>query len=257
MKGVHAHFCDEKYLAFLVLTQTCDLVQRPNCKAQHVSLAVIRSFAALVPGLISGINETEVPGLFESESKGKATELLSRILNQNEQSIGLFYLYPDADVGIAEHAVAQLRITISFRANEHYETLRQARSGRLGEQFQSKLGWLTGNLYSRVATRDWSETETDRSRVKKISDELLAPLSWVPKANLKTAKDAEVNLAGLSAEEAAQILKKYKPSQMREIIFTEVRAAAAKRFGEEPTKIEQFIRDLQGSAKISDALKKL
>lgn len=258
MKGVHAHFCDEKYLAFLVLTQTCDLVQRPSCKAQHISLAVIRSFAALVPGLADGINQTEVPGMYEAESKTKVLELLSRILNQNEQSMGLFYLHPDGDAGIAEHAVAQLRVTISFRSDEHYETLRKARSGRLGEQFQSKLGWLTGNLYSRVATKDWSDTPADKSRVKGITDELLAPLQWVPRENLKVAREAQEDLSGLSAEDAAKVItKKHQPTKTREIVFGELRAAAAKRFGEDQVKIDGFIQDLKSNARLSDALKRL
>ena len=172
--------------------------------------------------------------------------------------MGMFYLHPDGDVGIAEHAVAQLRVTISFRADEHYETLRKARSGRLGEQFQSKLGWLTGNLYSRVATRDWSETTADKTRVKVITDELLAPLQWVPKENLKVAREANEDLSGLSAEDAAKVIaKKHQPTKAREIVFGELRAAAAKRFGEDTAKIDGFIQDLKSNARLSDALKKL
>ena len=41
---VHKHFIDPKYSAFLVLTQTCDLVRRneEQCKARYINLAVIR-----------------------------------------------------------------------------------------------------------------------------------------------------------------------------------------------------------------------
>jgi hypothetical protein len=50
---VHNHFADPKYLAFIVLTQTCDLVVRKKaCKAKHISLAVIRPLSALVPSFL-------------------------------------------------------------------------------------------------------------------------------------------------------------------------------------------------------------
>src|SRR5205807_2422402 len=39
-------------------------------------------------------------------------ELLERIINQNEQTLGLFYLEPDGDLKLAVGAVALLRVTI-------------------------------------------------------------------------------------------------------------------------------------------------
>ena len=50
-RRVHRHFCDEKYLGFLITTQTCDLVRRglKACKTKHINLAVIRSIDDLVP----------------------------------------------------------------------------------------------------------------------------------------------------------------------------------------------------------------
>ncbi len=33
LKNVHSYFCDERYLAFIVVTQSCDLVRR---KKEHV-----------------------------------------------------------------------------------------------------------------------------------------------------------------------------------------------------------------------------
>src|SRR5207247_8080250 len=86
-------------------------------------------------------------------------QFLERVINQNEQAHGLFYLHPDADVGIAVPAAAMLRVSISLRSREHYNVLKAARCGRLRAEFRNKLGWLTGNLYSRVDTPDWADED--------------------------------------------------------------------------------------------------
>ena len=168
MAQVHAHFCDEKYLGFLVVTQNCDLVKRTGrCKTHHVSLAVIRALDDLMPVLLDELCGTGIPGVYEEESKPRACQLLERILNQNEQALGMFYLHPDSDAGIAVPSVALLRVTISFRA-EHYTHLQEARVGTLELQFASKLGWLLGNLYARMATPDWSDQVSGRQESPRI-----------------------------------------------------------------------------------------
>jgi len=44
LNGVHAYFCDPKYLCFIVLTQSCDLVMRgAACKARQIALGVVRA----------------------------------------------------------------------------------------------------------------------------------------------------------------------------------------------------------------------
>ena len=113
---VHKHFTDPKYLAFIVLTQTCDLVVRKKvCKAKHISLAVIRPLAALMPSVLEEMCQSPCPGIFTRDRRKDAEEFLHRVLNQNEQVNGWVYLHPDADVGIGEPAVAMLRISISLR----------------------------------------------------------------------------------------------------------------------------------------------
>ena len=153
---VHGHFTNPKYLAFIVLTQTCDLVlRRKGCKAKHISLAVIRPLSALIPSILEEMCHSPRVGVYAKERRTEAEEFLRRVLNQNEQVNGWVYLHPDADVGIGEAAVAMLRISVSLRAPEHYELLRKARCGRLDTEYRNKLGWLKGNLYSRVDSTDW------------------------------------------------------------------------------------------------------
>lgn len=154
-KEVHPHFCDEKYLAFVIITQSCDLVRRKRtCSARYINVAVVRSLSAVLLRLLDTICEKLEEGIYSGAGRRRAHELLERIFNQNEQKLGLFYLYPDGDIGIGEDAVAFLRVSVAFRA-DHYDLMCAARQGRLRPEFANKLGWLVGNLYSRVGTRDW------------------------------------------------------------------------------------------------------
>ena len=126
---VHAHFRDEKYLGFMVVTQSCDLVRRKGspCRAHHISLAVIRSLNPVLDSLFRDFGSKHFADIYIDEQKDRAHQLVERILNQNEQAIGLFYLHPDSDAGIAEASVALLRVTIALRS-EHYEMLIAARA---------------------------------------------------------------------------------------------------------------------------------
>jgi hypothetical protein len=187
---VHPHFIDSKYNGFLILTQTCDLVRRDGkCKSRYVNLAVIRPLDEVLFTLLNNscnpvvYKDRIIEGAYTKESKWKAQQLLERIMNQNEQTLGIFYLHPDSDVGIAVASVAMLQVSIAVYAKEHYSVLVDSRQGRIDKEFQSKLGWLTGNLYARVATRDWPNEERD-----KFVREYLPKDCWIPQENINMVK---------------------------------------------------------------------
>ena len=188
---VHPHFRDPKYLAFIILSQSCDLVRRnAPCKTKYVSLAVVRSAPAVISAVLQDVAVEGLPNIFLVRDKTNAINLAKRILNQNEQSLGLFYLHPDADAGIAEPAVAMLRVSIAVRS-QHYDLLAKARRGRLRSDFQMKLGWLAGNLYSRVATDDWPENETSDLVRQLLGDDEQDPSrqpQWLDERLLKEIK---------------------------------------------------------------------
>lgn len=153
--SIHSHFSDKKYLGFIVLTQSCDLVQRQGrCGAKYITLAVFRSLDELLPSFFEHLGTPRIAQVFPEEAKDRLKQLLTRIFNQNEQSMGLFYLHDDLDSGISVPSVALLRVAIAYKS-QHYDNLKAARRGRLRPAFSSKLGWLTGNLFGRVATPDW------------------------------------------------------------------------------------------------------
>jgi len=192
----HSYFCDERYTGFIVLTQTCDLVVRNgNCKAKYISLGVIRELDSLMSEFLSEVCGTEVPGIYDLDRRDAAVSGLKTIINQNEQSRGLFYLHPVTAGGstlrvLVTRSVALLRITISLR-RDHYELLQRARVFGLEPQYAAKLGWLVGNLYSRVPTPDWEDQVGDHAASKRECDDILADYeeegreNWVSGKQLK------------------------------------------------------------------------
>lgn len=222
-KEVHPHFSDEKYLGFLVATQSCDLVRRDNsCKANYISLAAIRPLSTVVPRLISAACPEIAPGVFPQGQKYSAKQLLHRIFNQNEQSLGLFFLFQDADSGIGENAVAFLRVTVALKQH-HYQQLQNARVGRLNSEFRAKLGWLLGNLFSRPATRDWSDMPGGQARLDELVSGCLEqegsrPVRWVREDVIEQAARRGVDLARATDDE----LRRLEPPPVHEIAIEQI-----------------------------------
>lgn len=205
-KTVHPHFTDEKYLGFLIATQSCDLVRRKggSPKAGYISLSTIRPLSQVLTKFIAQVATPAANGIFPRSEKEEAKRFLERLFNQNEQAIGLFFLHEDADSGIGETAVAMLRITVAVRS-EHYETLVKSRVGRLNPQYQAKLGWLLGNLYNRPASPDWADFNGGKTQLDAmISEYTSLGITWIDDVLITEAKkngipiDAQ-NLVALEA----------------------------------------------------------
>lgn len=190
-KAVHPHFTDEKYLGFLIATQTCDLVRRKGGapKAGYISLCAIRPLSQVLTKLIAQVAKPAAAGIFPKSGKEEAKRFLERLFNQNEQATGLFFLHEDADSGIGEPAVAMLRVTVTFKS-DHYETLTTSRVGRLTPQYQAKLGWLVGNLYNRPASPDWADFNGGKAKLETmISDYTSLGITWIDDVLVAAAKE--------------------------------------------------------------------
>lgn len=215
MREMHPALDNPKYLGFIVITQCCDLVRRRHskCKAEFINLAVIQDLFALVESLLDGFCEKIGPRVYKKGSRLQAEQLITRILNQNEQAIGLFYLHPDEVLGIGSEAVALLRVSVPLRSEDFYDIIRFSRRGRLGPEFRNKLGWLVGNLYSRVGTPDWTEKANGEATFREISDKFLdsAQFSWVDDACVNHVVRKGVSLQDRSHEEIISILEENMP----------------------------------------------
>jgi hypothetical protein len=158
LKEVHPHFYkNQENLLFIVLTQSCDLVRRKAgepCKSPYITIAPVRSLDLVVQRYLaqqSGLTlEAEILVL-SAKAKGKATEFLTRVFNNNEA--GYFYLDAE-DTELPCDCVAFLNLSIAIKAEKHYQKCLDAKITQLNGTFQAKLGWLVGHMYSRVGTED-------------------------------------------------------------------------------------------------------
>lgn len=245
-EAVHPHFCDPKYQAFVVLTQTCDLVRRDGqpCRSRYINLAVVRPLRIVIDTFLEKYCTKLYDAIYASESKTKARMFLARLFNQNEQLEGLFYLHQDADVGILEPAVALLQVSIAVRSRDHYATVAAARTGRLNREFQNRLGWLVGYLFSRVPTQDWPENQLRKMVDATLKDAAAASLvSWVPGECKAAAEAAKISLDDLPTKEVLQILNDHQPKPVKEAVVERILQIASDKLPSLDTQDKEKLRN--------------
>lgn len=268
LSDVLAHFCDERYTAFLIITQTCDLVQRNEgpCRAEYINLCVIRELKPLLPVMLEPCCGAGIPGVFASDNRLDAEQLVKRILNQNEQARGLFYLHHDSDAGIDTPSVALLRVSIALR-RDHYGLLQECRCGRVHPEYSAKLGWLTGNLYSRVATLDWEDQEGNKTASSKQARALLRLISkpkdenWVPAKWVKAAREKDIDLAHIPVDRFRTTLAEHAPPELLDVVLKSVQRVGRGVVVDESTGVigakltehSQFIREVAHSVAASSS----
>lgn len=176
---VHPHFYKKKSnLFFMVLTQSCDLVLRSGgeCKAPYITIAPVRPINAVLGRQIKSMStsgiDADLPVLTQ-KSKSKLSEFLSRLYNNNES--GFFFLEAAGTV-LPSDCCAFLNLSIALKASEHYKTCLAAKRIQLDNTFQAKLGWLVGQMYSRVGTNDWDSTQLKKKIQTKLEDAAI----WIP-----------------------------------------------------------------------------
>lgn len=172
LEKYHPHYLKDDYRYFLVLTQSCDLVKRENrpYNANYITLAAVRPFDLVLRREAESIQPEEFEKkarICRSNKKSKLIDFIRKVLNNNENEF--FYLHDDDQLGLSEPHCAFLRLSIALRTSEHYDKCLTAKFLQLKEEFRAKLGWLVGNLYSRIGTRDWTP-ETD---FKKLVDDII------------------------------------------------------------------------------------
>jgi len=179
LKIVHSHYLKDDYLFFLVLTQSCDLERRASgaCKAPYITLAAVRPLELLLEREMKQyqVQHNLAKGkIIDRSFYAKLASFTEKLLNNNATEY--FYLHEDAGMGFGESCVAFLRLSIAIKTKEHYETCLKAKILELDDTFKAKLGWLVGNIYSRVGTQDWvpkvvPSNSAFTKRIKKILDE--------------------------------------------------------------------------------------
>jgi hypothetical protein len=257
---VHPHFLDPKYVSFMVLSQSCDLVRRQGYRGQPINLCVIRELRAVARTLLDLYCGSGIPGIFREENRGAGRQFLQRVVNQNEQAIGLFYLHPDADAGIATASVAMLRIAIALRT-DHYEKLQSGRRGRLRPEFQAKLGWLIGNLYARVGTEDWSEPlarKADQDRLIDQTMNSLLSVEWASSQAVQKAKKGGFVSEGKTSQEIQEALKAFEPPSLDQLLQQSLaRILASEDLAIDSQLQKKILKRIPNDSEMSDLLKRM
>lgn len=184
----HPHYANNPDYSFLiVLTQSCDLAKRNGrCVSRYMTLAAVRPLRTLIDRELEKHQRSGVEidnRLCREETRYWVRDFLRKLLNNNLPEY--FYLAEDAEVGIDEPHVAFLTLSIAIKS-EHYDMCQEARFGQLEEIFRAKLGWLVGNIYSRVATPDWVPTRVTPDNFDILVDQMLDDIAiWVSTRNLE------------------------------------------------------------------------
>lgn len=202
IREVHPHYANEDYLYFQVLTQSCDLVRRDGktCKSRYLTLAAVRSMDLIVRRTIETYADkfSFEGNLFcSSKHKRSLVDLFKKLLNNNETHH--FFLKAFPDVGLNEDCCTQLHLSIAIRAYEHYEVCLKAKILELREDFRAKLGWLVGNLYSRVGTQDYVPGAiSDAKEFERFVEESIGQyVAWVPEKEYPSYRKYHPNATSL------------------------------------------------------------
>lgn len=191
LRNDHPYFLNGQYRYFMVLSQSCDLVRRDgkNCKTPYITLAAIRSYDSFVEKtLVKEKFAENVSGLLlmDEKKKEKAYQLIERIYNNTEPEY--FFLYKEDALDFPESMITYLKVSIALKSQEHYDKCLAAKKMELSDEFKAKLGWLVGNMYSRVGTADWEGIMTAQERKEMLNNDLESKCIIGSKDQLKILK---------------------------------------------------------------------
>lgn len=212
IRQAHQYYADAPhYSHFVVLTQSCDLVKRRDqFNAPYITIAAAKPFKNTIEDFFSThlkkLDGTDFS--FQSSALlGRARQLLERHINNTEPEY--FFLPKSGHPNLSEDLVVFLRLTIALR-KDHYDTLAGAKIAELADVFQAKLGWLKGNIYSRVATPDIEERGINAAEIKSRFYE-----EYIP-------KDKFAWLSGLQTELLRKKVKAIRAGTMQDLTSDEV-----------------------------------
>lgn len=169
LEQAHGYYASApSYTHFIILTQSCDLVRRDGSfNAPYITIAAVRPLDEYLKkqaaSIVRRVDGAELSVLTKS-GKQNIARLLERILHNTQKDI--FFLPADGTDALNQDLCAFLHLSIAMR-KEHYEILLQDKIAQLSEVFRAKLGWMKGDIYSRVATPDVEERVKNASRYKK------------------------------------------------------------------------------------------
>lgn len=251
LKEVHPYFLNEQYKYFMVLSQGCDLVRRngKNCKTPYITLAAVRSYSEflekiLLKGKFAEKNKELL--LMDDKHKERAYQLIERIYNNTEPEY--FFLFKEEALEFQESMVAYLKVSIALKSDEHYDKCLSAKKIELTDEFKAKLGWLVGNMYSRVGTADWEGIMSPQARKDMLNNDLNSMCVIGNKEQLKQLKRNYLEQTELmpNHEDAIEFISniqiKTKYDKVMDVIEEVIKTSSKKIPIEEKEKLLKAIR---------------
>ena len=141
----------------------------------------------------------------------------------------------------------------------HYETLFSARALQLTDSFQHKLGYLVGNLYSRIGTEDWvpencSLDDFDRLRREPVENQDM--ILWIEKPIYKAVISKLKTVESPSLENLQQIVQQTKITQEnRKQQALKAVSEVMSEYGVETPALEKLLRRLENRPDFQTAFK--
>jgi hypothetical protein len=262
LQTVHPHYCKEDYCFLIVLTQSCDLVRRGGiCKARYISLAAVRPLSLVFQRELEKAQRDplERKGRFcDAAKKPQIKQFLERLFNNNEPEY--FYLHDDPTTEVKnEPYCAFLKLSIAIKSDNHYDSCLDAKVLQLQEAFRHKLGWLVGNMYSRVDTEDWVPKAHTREEFDSMIDQVLeGTCIWINSEHraklLKSLKALDIeNLQMEQVREQYEVIKKAAPKK-KDILLDRL-GEIMRELGAEPELIRKTKTRLQSDPEVATVIK--
>lgn len=241
---IHPHYQKDDYVWFIVLTQSCDLVRRKRdkCSSPYITIAAVRPLSVAL-GREANKYRNSLLRAADANSRINRTQLkqfLERLLNNNEPEY--FYLHQENSVGLVDRYCSFLRLSIAIKSDIHYEKCLTARVVSLSSTFQAKLGWLVGNMYSRVGTEDWVPDNASEADWREILETVLDDsFRWLDELKVREAAK-KIRKNGLKIEDMDV------ESVRKEIENIEIKSRKEKIIDASLDVFRKFIQDFFGDA---------
>jgi hypothetical protein len=170
------YFHNKENKFFIVLSQECDLVRRKGkeCGIPYITIGAVRSLPFLLNQVILNAQSLSVPTpapILSAQEYSQLDSFLSRIFNNNEKDY--FFLPESKTQGFADHCCAFLRLSIPVKSDLHYNKCLDAKILELEDSFRAKLGYKLGEIFSRVGTEDYSQSELKSLKNASLSSRLI------------------------------------------------------------------------------------
>jgi hypothetical protein len=218
----HHHYAEkEDYQYFLVITQSCDLQRRDgkNPKSPYISIAAVRPVEDAIWREAKKYQEwwQIKTRIISDRNLQKLIMFVDSMIDNNAPNY--FYLHEDLNLGISGYNCAFLALSVALKI-EHYDLCLSAKKTQLKNEFQAKLGWLVGDMYSRVGTVEWQKMKgEDVSVHRKI----------LLKKQFLNYPDKRI-ISSLEKLVSQKPILQYSPEEIANFISTDIPTKVSKQF---------------------------